>query len=176
MNQMRSSLLALTGFLFVLANAHRDALGAPLSRTIPSSDHALNAVVTPIGREAKESRVEIQNSDGRALCTEDYSSADGEHGLAVTEDRWTPDSRFFVYSTSSSGGHQPYHAPTFFYSRRHNRVRDIQELTHRMVVDQAPDAEFKIVPPDTLALVTADDGMKNLPNTLEVLNTVASNQ
>jgi hypothetical protein len=81
--------------------------------------------------------VEIQKGDGKALCTQDYSSADGEHGLGVTEDRWTPDSRFFVYSTSPSGGHQPYHSPTDFFSRRTNRVRDIEELTHRIVVDQA---------------------------------------
>ena len=108
----------------------------------------------------------IEKSDGTSLCTRDYSSADGEHGFGVTEARWTPDSRFFVYSTSSSGGHQPYHSPAYFYSRRTNRVRDIEQLTPRMVVDQAPDSEFKIVPPHSVALVTSDNGLDNQETTL----------
>jgi hypothetical protein len=45
-------------------------------------------------------------------------------------------------------------------------VRDIEELTHRMVVDQAPDSEFKIVPPHSVALVTSDNGLDNQETTL----------
>src|SRR5262249_59093380 len=101
-------------------------------------------------------RGEIQKRAGKVLCAEDYSAADGEHGRGVTEDQWTPDSRFFVYSPSSSGGHQPYHSLTYFYSRRTNRVRDIEELTHRIVVDQAPDPEFEIVPSHSVAIATSD--------------------
>jgi hypothetical protein len=158
---MCGSLLAMMAFVPALTPAPCDALGAATSQTVPSPDRTLRAVITPVGRERKESRVEIQNSDGKVLCPQDYSSPDGEHGLGVTEDRWTPDSEFFVYSTSSSGGHQPYHSPTYFYSRRTNRVSDIEELTHRMVVDQAPDSEFKIVPPHSVALVTSSNGLDN---------------
>ena len=95
-----------------------NAFGGPLSQTIPSPNRTLRVMITPVGREHRESRVEIQKSDGTPLCVQNYSSPDGEHGLGVTENRWTTDSRFFVYSTSSSGGHQPYHARTFFYDRR----------------------------------------------------------
>jgi hypothetical protein len=148
-------------FLSVLVIASHDALGTPTSQTVPSPDRTLKAVITLVGPERKEGRVEIQRNDGNTLCTQDYSSADGEHGLVVTEEMWTPDSRFFVYSTSSSGGHQPYHSPIYFYSRRSNRVRDIEELTHRMVIEQAPDPEFKVVPPHSVTLVTSNNGLDN---------------
>ena len=170
---MRRSLLALMAIVPELSSPHSNALGASISQTIPSPDGASGAVITPVGRERKESRVEIQKGDGKALCTHDHSSADGEHGLGVTEDRWTPDSRFFVYSTSSSGGQQPYHSPTYFFSRRTNRVRGIEELTHRMVVDQAPDLEFKVMPPHSVALVTSDGGLDNQEITLVNFDTGA---
>jgi hypothetical protein len=61
----------------------------------------------------------------------------------------------------------------YFYSRRAKRVRDIEELTHRMVVDQAPDPEFKIVPPHSVVLMTSENGLDNQENTLVDLDTSA---
>jgi len=117
--------------------------------------------------------MELQKSDGRPLYARDYSSADGEHRLTLTEDQWTPDSQFFVYSLASSGGHQPYRSPTYFYSRLPSFVRNIEELTHRLVVDQAPDPEFRIVPPHSVVLRTSENGLYNLESMLVNLNTGA---
>ena len=148
---MRSALLFLKRFPLLIAHyAHQSRRSAVKGKKA--------------GWESK--KVTAPPSARGTTCTRDYSSADGEHGFRVTEARWTPDSRFFVYSTSSSGGHQPYHSPTYFYSRRTNRVRDIEQLTPRMVVDQAPDSEFKIVPPHSVALVTSDNGLDNQETTL----------
>ena len=47
-----------------------------------------------------------------------------DNGYGIEKSEWTPDSRYFVYDMESTGGHQPYYAPTFFYSRQSNRVRD----------------------------------------------------
>jgi hypothetical protein len=157
MYKLLTALLALQILAFA---AHQDALADPSAQVIVSPDGALRAIIVPVGRkkgfEASESRVEIQKSDGKLLCTEDYSSSDGEHGYGVDKGRWTPDSRFFVYNTSSSGGHQPYHSPTFFYSRQNNRVRNVEELTNRAVLDQgANDPTFKIVAPHSVAIVSS---------------------
>jgi hypothetical protein len=61
-----------------------------------------------------------------------------------------------VYGTASSGGHQPYRAPTFFYSRQYNRVRNIEELTNRAVLSNEP-PPFKIVAPHSVAVVSSPD-------------------
>lgn len=153
MYKLLTTILALQ--ILALAT-QQNALADPTTGVIVSPDGALRAVIIPVDREkgleANESRVEIRKSDGRLLCSKDYSSSDGEHGYGVEEGQWTPDSQFFVYDTTSSGGHQPYRAPTFFYSRKNNRVRNIEELTRRMVLDQGGPI-FRIVQPHSVAVV-----------------------
>jgi hypothetical protein len=77
-------------------------------------------VILPVGklsdRQDNESRLEFYSSENQRLCTLDYSSEDGEHGFGVVKATWTPDSQYFVFSLSSSGGHQSWHAPTLFYN------------------------------------------------------------
>jgi hypothetical protein len=165
MNRVSRIWVTWLALLWVLASTRGNALATTPPQTIPSPDHTMSAVIRPVGPKALESRVEIYRSNGKVVYTQDYSSADGEHGLTVTEARWTPDSRFFVYSTESSGGHQPYHAPTYFYSRRTNRVSDMEDL-NQMVVNQAPSATFKILPPDSVSLVTSENGLNDQQNTI----------
>jgi hypothetical protein len=144
--------------LQLLASAVRDsALAAPAAQMIVSPDGALHAIISPNDRNRGfgESRVEIRESGGKLICAKDYSSSDGQHGYAVNKAQWTADSRFFVYDMQSSGGHQPYRSPTFFYSRQNNRIRDIEELTHRAVLDQGPEPTFKIVPPHSVAIASS---------------------
>jgi hypothetical protein len=63
-----------------------------------------------------ESEVVIKAENGELLFSENYNSEDGDQGLFVEKASWTPDSKFFVYSMSSSGGHQPWRFPTFVVS------------------------------------------------------------
>jgi len=73
------------------------------------------AVVRPVGGTG-ETVIDFFGARENKLCSADYSSADGTHGFVVVKAEWTPDERYFVFSTQSSGGHQPWHAPTSFYS------------------------------------------------------------
>jgi hypothetical protein len=156
---MFKPLAALFAFQILALATQQNALAGPTTGAIVSPDRALRAVVIPVDREkgfeANESRVEIRKSDGKLICSKDYSSSDGEHGYGVQEGEWTPDSQFFVYDTASSGGHQPYRAPTFFYSRQDNRVRNIEELTNRAVLDQGAEPTFKIVAPHSVAIASS---------------------
>src|SRR5262249_23644314 len=54
-----------------------------------------------------ESRVVIRASNSDTLTSKDYSSPRGANGYYVVNAKWSPDSQFFVYSMSSSGGHSP---------------------------------------------------------------------
>jgi len=70
-----------------------------------------------------ESKIEFYTADNRMLCALDYSSEDGEHGFGVVKAAWTPDQEYFVFSLTSSGGHQAWHAPTLFYSVKDDAIR-----------------------------------------------------
>src|SRR5437899_963523 len=59
-----------------------------------------------------ESRVEFYSPQHEMLCALDYSSEDSEHGFGIVKAAWTPDSNYFVFSLTSSGGHQSWHFPT----------------------------------------------------------------
>ncbi len=117
--------------------------------TYPSPDGQLVATVIPSGkekgRERAESRVEIRRKDGALLCVHDFSSADGartdaafcarlllrrgEHGYGVDGAQWTPDSQFFVFPMSNSGGHMPLYVPVAFWSRSLNRFSRLDNFT-----------------------------------------------
>lgn len=93
-----------------------------------------------------ESRVGIQAGDRQQLCTIDYSSEDGQHGFSVVKAEWTPDSRFFVYSLTSSGGHQPWHTPTQFYDRAQGILRSLDDYFPGGISK----ADFLLVAPNTI--------------------------
>ena len=78
----------------------------------PSPDGSLRAVVYPVDISLNatpdmESRVVIRTSKGDTLTSKDYASPRGFNGYYVVNAQWSPDSKFFVYSMSSSGGHSP---------------------------------------------------------------------
>lgn len=82
-------------------------------------------VSKPSNRNDSESKLEFYSPKNQMLCTLDYSSEDGNHGFGVVKAAWTPDNHYFVFSLASSGGHQPWHAPTLFYSAGDNTVRSL---------------------------------------------------
>jgi hypothetical protein len=82
-------------------------------------------VGTSSGHEDSESRIEFYSAQNQMLCGLDYSSGDGAHGFGVVKAAWTPDGEYFVFSLTSSGGHQPWHAPTLFFSHNDNAIFDL---------------------------------------------------
>lgn len=87
-------------------------------------------VIFPVRRWAgdyvsHESRLEFYSPDNELMCALDYSSEDHEHGFGVVKAAWTPDNEYFVFSLTSSGGHQAWHAPTLFYSVRDHEIRSL---------------------------------------------------
>jgi len=94
-------------------------------------DGGVTVLVVPISKEAgraeSESRIEFNSVDGKIACAIDYSSEDSEHGFGVVKAEWTPDSQYFVFSLTSSGGHQSWHAPTQFLSRKDGTIRSLDD-------------------------------------------------
>ena len=71
------------------------------------------------------------------------------HGRYVARGGWTPDSKFFVFATFSSGAHSVWNVMTFAYSAEANSVVSIDGATHPVT-----STEFKIVPPHILEIET----------------------
>lgn len=111
-----------------------------------SPDKILAVKVISNGK-THESRIEIHGSKGNLLLKKDFASKDGEHGLVVEHAGWTPDGQFFVFSTYNSGGHQPWQAPTFFYSRQHNKIHDLDEY-----LTPIAESDFVLKAPDEITV------------------------
>jgi hypothetical protein len=112
-----------------------------------SPDHTLKAKVSFIG-ETQESRVEIFGRDGKLRSKRDYTSKDGSQGRVVEYAGWTADSKFFVFSAVSSGGHEPMQSPTFFYYREDNTIHDFYEY-----LPPVAEPSFVLKAPDWITLV-----------------------
>lgn len=93
-----------------------------------SPNHQFHVVVKnvlPSGEVLPESVVSIYDARSKLLCKKSYLSSDHEHGFGVVQIRWSADSRFCVWSLTSSGGHSPWHFPTDCYIQKCNSVVNI---------------------------------------------------
>lgn len=97
-----------------------------------SAHKGIRGVVVPVGTE---SRVEVRSSSGVLLCRKDFTSRDEQHGEHVGHVEWTADGRFLVFTTSSSGGHQPWHVATYFYSAGRNCFYSVDAIAGAIVSD-----------------------------------------
>jgi hypothetical protein len=125
-------------------------------RIYPSPDGTLRALVFPVdisldATPDMESRVVIRTSKGDTLMSKDYSSPRGFNGYYVLNAQWSPDSKFFVYSMSSSGGHSPWQFPMAVYSREKNAFASFSDM-----IDGKPttSGDFKFVGPYTVVAST----------------------
>jgi hypothetical protein len=98
-----------------------------------SPDKATHAVVYPadVGLYATpdmESRVVFRSSDGTTLSSQDYSSPRGANGYYVFDGQWSPDSQYFVFSMSSSGGHSPWSFPIKVYAVKKKLIANFSDM------------------------------------------------
>ena len=97
-----------------------------------------------------------------SLTSKDYSSPRGANGYYVHAAKWSPDSRFFVFSLVSSGGHSPWSYPMMVYSRQQNRFAKFSDM-----IDGRPtlSGDFSFSGPHTVTATTwkqpgaLDDGV-----------------
>jgi hypothetical protein len=152
----RHFLVLVTAAMVFLASvgssqAESNASACAGTQELSSPDGTLQARIIHIQGKTGcgESRVEIRNRAAELLQTASYTSDDGEHGWGVEKAAWTPNSGFFIFSMSSSGGHEAKHFPTFFYVRKTNNIETLEKFLRNVAVD---DPEFQILPLDTIEI------------------------
>lgn len=133
------------------ADTARPAKQEKKERRYTAPDGGAHVVIVPVSKEPErseyESRIEFRSNDGRISCALDYSSGDSEHGFGVVKAEWTPDSQYFVFSLTSSGGHQSWHATTQFLSRKDGTVRTLDDYFDAAGISKA---DFRILAPNTV--------------------------
>jgi hypothetical protein len=122
----------------------------------PSPDAALRALVLPVDVDLyatpdMESRIVVRTRVGKLLTSKDYSSPRGANGYYVFAAKWSPDSQFFVYSMSSSGGHSPWSFPMRVYSRQKNLITDFSAMIGN---NPTVSGDFKFTGPHTVSATT----------------------
>src|SRR5215475_13591798 len=104
--------------LLIVAFLFSGALTLGQTKSYESPHKAIRALIIPLGArgyENSESCIEIRSSSGALRRRLNFASADHSAGEGVDHAEWTADGRFFVFTTKSSGGHQPWHVATYFF-------------------------------------------------------------
>jgi hypothetical protein len=107
------------------------------TKSFESPHKGIRAVIIPVGatgHENSESRVEIHSARGTLLRRLNFASVDQNHGEGVGHAEWTRSGGFFVFITGSSGGHQPWHVATYFYSVTRNRFYSLDAMVGRPII------------------------------------------
>ena len=174
---MRTTLLILFAVTAAMttAKAARFASQQMKERHYTAPDGGLSVVVVPVskvaGRSDDESRIDFNSSDGKIACSLDYSSGDNEHGFGVVKAEWTADSQYFVFSLSSSGGHQSWHAFTQFLSRKDGTIHSLDDYFAAAGISKA---DFQLIAPNTVKTEVWEDKSVHVSVKLEALPPVRS--
>lgn len=121
---------------------------------IASPDRTLWAyVITRKSRDfaSSESKLEVRSSKGKILCSRNFVSTDGTHGMKILQCEWTANSEYLVFNGEGTAGHQPGHLPTYFYSRAKNKIYDLDPFVGIWIT-----GDFKLVAPDTVRVRVRD--------------------
>ena len=109
-----------------------------------SPDGVYVAIIAAVDK-SEENSVIIKTKDGKTICSKSYLSNDGTHGFVVEKASWTPDSKFFIYSMSNSGGHQPWHMPIDFCSVQDKSIYHLDDH-----VGPITNFDFEVKKPDII--------------------------
>ena len=97
--------------VLLVVSACAEAFAQQEVRIVAKDD--FKAYILPVGNE---DRIAIRRYDPRKLAELSLFSQDNQQGGRIEEIKWSDDHKYLVFSTSSSGGHSPWHYPTYAFS------------------------------------------------------------
>ena len=102
--------------------------------------------------------------DKNGLAYEPYFTFVEERRIP-SEYAWTPDSKFFVFSTESCGGHSPWNSKTYVFSVDAKKVVFIDDVIGPVV---GPDFPLKAPHTGIFRIISADDTDSPTEKTLDL--------
>ena len=122
------SLLAVVVFLVLLTSSR---LSADEPTQWLSPDHKLKASVVLCHESDRHDLtwdiVTVENASGSRLASLSLEEGSGIDRAVVGDAVWSPDSRFFVFETESSGAHSIWHWPTYVYDATTSKIYSIDD-------------------------------------------------
>lgn len=110
----------------------------------------------------------VQDKAGNQLAEINLMSQTTNNGRTLAKAAWSKDSRFFVFTTESSGGHSPWHYSTFYFSRASETFRNFDERSglsvaaDSFVIDAADILHFQKYNFSTMSPVPASISLPHL--------------
>jgi hypothetical protein len=154
----RRHLIAQMPLVLLFASAACALSGSAKTTTFKSPDGKMVAVIISLPEKNSEAIVELRTFQSRTIDRQVFTSADGQHGYYVSKAQWTPDSKFFVYSLESSGGHSPMVVPTIFFSKTAKASYQFFDFLGENIIF----ADFSVFSPDRVEVVLEEHGNKPL--------------
>lgn len=125
----------------------------------PSPDGAFIALISSKEGEFAEDTVTIILKEAGSQAEFPMTSQAGSKGRYVLKSEWSPDSKFFVFSTFSSGAHSSWNFKTFVYSVDVNKFISVDEK-----VRPVTDKNFQLTEPHTLQVETLNPSGIDFPS------------
>ncbi len=118
-----------------------------------SPDKTFVAIERRIPDESAPSRLDLDGCIVFVCATEGgiQRSVIAQHtfsGRVVSAIRWSPDSKFLLFTTASSGGHSSWHFKTYVYCVADKSFRDVEPVADGSIGA----AEFRFESPDIAVL------------------------
>ena len=128
-------------------------------RSIGSPDGKFTAEISSKEAQFTEETVTITWRGSGLRAEFPMTSKSGDNGRNVLKAEWSPDSKFFVFSTFSSGGHSSWNFQTYVYSVDSNKFVSVDEKV-RPVTDE----RFQLISPHTLQVETLNPSGIDFPS------------
>src|SRR5438552_14243494 len=114
-----------------------------------SPDGKFMAQIMSKKAEFTEDTVAIVSRESGSRVEFPMTSDSAWNGRYLLKSEWSPDSKFFVFSTFSSGGHSGWNFRTFVYSVDANKFVSVDEK-----IRPVTDHDFQLLPSHTLQVET----------------------
>jgi len=128
-------------------------------RSVASPNGGFMAEISSEGAQFTEDTVTIVSKESGFRSQFPMTSKSGANGRYVLKSEWSPDSKFFVFSTFSSGAHSSWNFQTFAYSVDANKFVSVDDK-----VRPVTDKDFQILPPHTLQVDTLNPSGIDFPS------------
>jgi len=125
---------SLSALSFILGTLALSRLSADVPTRWLSPNHKLEASTLLCHEPERPDRddlnwdvVTVKNASGSSLASLSLEEGSGINRAMVGDAVWSPDSRFFVFETESSGAHSIWHWPTYVYDALTSKIYSIDD-------------------------------------------------
>ena len=163
---MKTSLLSFVLYCVVASESFVALASEPRSIASPDGNFTVEIWSKEVQFAADTVKITSPVSGFRAEFP--MTSNNETNGRNVVKAEWSPDSKFFVFSTFSSSGHSSWNFQTFVYSTEANKFASVDEK-----VRPVTDKNFQLIAPHTLQVETLNPSGIDFPSFKRTIDLVS---